>query len=438
VTDPAPPGREAQPSRTAWRTSAVAAVVLAAVVAGAVWWHGASPGPAEPTTSATTPAAGLGSGEGERDARAAALVAALDAALDGRSRARLLAVAGTTDRARAWAGEIHRNLDLLHARDVALRYVAERRGTLVSRSGQAASFIGDVEVRWTPGRRSGYAPRLTSPVTVPMRFVDDGRRVTITGLAPVGDDALPVWLAGPLNVSAVPGAVCVGVGHGDVPAVRTLVRTAVREVRDVIPPTQPVAVVVPSDAQQAGSMLGSSASDLSQIAAVTSTVDGSSDARAPVQVVLNPAVFDALGPRGAQVVITHEVTHAVTGATEAPMPLWVAEGFADFVALHDGRIPLRVAAQQILSEVERHGPPAKLPSRSDFSASAAALGTTYEAAWLVFRLLADRHGDVAIVSFYQRVLDGAPVAKALRAEFGIGVPALTRAWGDYLDRLAHA
>lgn len=438
MTDPAPPGPEAHPQRTAWRTSALAAVVLAAVVVAAVWWHGASPGPADPTTSAAAPAPGPAAGDGERNARTAALVAALDAALDGRSRARFLAAAGATGRSRAWAREVYRNLHLLGARRVALRYVAERRGTLVVRPGGAAIFLGDVEVRWTPGHRSGFAPRPIAPVTVPMRFVDNGRRVAIAGTAPVGDDALPVWLAGPLHVSSVPGAVCVGVGDGDVAPVRTLVRTAVREVGHVIPATRPVAVVVPSDVQQAGWVLGSSARDIEKIAAVTSTVDGSSDARAPVHVVVNPAVFDALGPRGAQVVITHEVTHAVTGATESPMPLWVAEGFADFVALHNGRVPLRVAAAQILAQVRRHGPPERLPSRSDFSTSASALGTTYEAAWLVFRMLADRYGDAATVSFYQQMLDGASVSKALRAEFGVGLPALTRAWGDYLDRLATA
>lgn len=438
MTDPAPFGSAPRPARPGWRASVVAVVVLAAVVAGALLWHGAteqSPGTAPVTASQP----GAGVGDEERDARAAALTAALDLAWDERSRARFLAAAGETEQSQRWAGEVYRNLRLLHVRDVTWRYVAARTAGTAVTSGQRAEFTGDVEVAWTPGRRFGYPPRRTSAVTVPVRFSADGEGLAILGTAPGASAPVPIWLAGPLHVVTVPGAVCVAVGHKGTRTVPEMARRAVRQIRDVIAATAPAAVVViPASSALAGRLLGSSTADIAQIAAVTTTADGSSRPGAPVQVVLNPPVFDALGPRGAQVVLTHEVTHALTGATTSAMPLWVAEGFADFVALHDGRVPLEVAAGQILKQVRRQGPPAGLPSSAGFSASTPRLGTTYEAAWLVFRLLASRYGDPATVSFYERVRDGEPLGRTLRATFGTDVQQLTRAWRSYLDRLAGA
>lgn len=437
MIDPASRGPAARPIRAARPSSALVAAVLAAVV-GALWWFGPTELSADRTVSWAPSGPDAGSADEPRDARAAATVADLDAAWDERARAQFLDAAGATVQSRTWAAEVYRNLRLLHAAQAHWRYVAGHTPGALAEPDESKRFTGDVEVRWTPGRRGGSAPRTTSAVTVPMRFIDDGERVSIIGTAPGSGDPLPVWLAGPLHVLTVPGGVCVGLGHSDVPALRALVRRAVRQVRDVVAAKRPVVMVVPSDARQAGWVLGSSVADIAQIAAVSTTVDGSSAMRAPVQVVLNPSVFDALDPVGAQVVLTHEATHAMTGATASPMPLWVAEGFADFVALHDGRVGLDLVAAEILERVRRHGPPTHLPTSADFTASAPGLGTTYESAWLAFRLLADRYSDAATVSFYQQVRDGASLRHALQAEFGLDLHELTDAWRSYLDRLATA
>ncbi len=430
---PAPPGSAGQPTRTAWRNPVVAAVLLVALLGGALWWWQA---PAHRAAPLTTSAASADSYD-RLDVRAAAAVAALDAAWDGHTRARFLDAAGSAATSRAWAHMTYRNLRLLHATDVDWRYVASHPIT-PSSSGAPGSFDAEVEVQWTPGRGSGLIPHPTNAVSVTMRLVVEREQVSIVGVAARSREALPLWLAGPLHLLTLRGATCVRVGDGGLARIADLTRHALGEVKNVVGTPGHVTVVVPPAARKAAEILGSSTAGMASVAAVTMTVDGSSSLRAPVQVVLVPPAFEELDDIAAQVVLTHEVTHATTGATASSMPLWVAEGFADFVALRDGSVEPDQAAGQLLRHVRRHGPPLRLPGPADFAGSAPRRSSSYEAAWLVFRLLAERYGDAATVSFYEHVADGSPLRPTLRSAFDLGVPQLTQAWRNYLDRLATA
>ncbi|MGH3456584.1 MAG: hypothetical protein ACRDP2_19425, partial [Nocardioidaceae bacterium] len=158
--------------------------------------------------------------------------------------------------------------------------------------------------------------------------------------------------------------------------------------------------------------------------------------RAPAQIVLNPAIFDDLRRKAAQLVVSHEVTHAATGVTAASMQLWVAEGFADYVALASDRIRLERAASQILTYVRDHGVPERLPGARQFAADRHGLGRTYEAAWLIFRMLGDYYGNAAVVAFYDEVSAGTPVEPALIDTIGLDLDDLTAAWQRYLRSLA--
>ncbi len=89
------------------------------------------------------------------------------------------------------------------------------------------------------------------------------------------------------------------------------------------------------------------------IAAVTTSVDGSRSRAAPSHVFVNPRVFAPLRPRGAQVVITHEATHVATRAGTSPAPIWLVEGFADYVALSSQRLPVTTTAARIIALVRR-------------------------------------------------------------------------------------
>ena len=116
--------------------------------------------------------------------------------------------------------------------------------------------------------------------------------------------------------------------------------------------------------------------------------------------------------------------------------MWVAEGYADFVALHDDRAPLSVSAGQILAQVRAGGPPKALPSNKDFDETSHGLGAMYESAWMAFRFLAGQFGDAAVTGFYQDVVSGATVDEAALRRFGWSRAQVTAGWQAYLTKSA--
>lgn len=367
-------------------------------------------------------------GNAKRDARASEVVAKLNDSWTAGAPDESLT--GASQQARLWASTVRRNLKALGVENVWLRFVGRSAPSKQSPEGW---LVGEVEVRWTP--EDGADP---SRVIVSLRFDAAGFPVGEADTTPTAEP-FPVWLSGRLQVVHERGVTLIGVRHNpDFDKVRLITVRAARDVRAALPRRQPVVtVVVPPNAETASRLLGSTRHDLAGIAAVTATVDGSDHRYTPVHVVLNAPIFDALGRRAAQFVLTHELTHATTGATTSSMPLWAAEGFADYVALHDSRLPLGVAVGQALSRVGRSGVPRALPSDSDFAAQGSGLGRAYEEAWLVFRMLAERYGHAATVKLYLRIRDGGSLHRALGV-LGLNVTSLTAAWRDYLEYLAAA
>jgi hypothetical protein len=64
------------------------------------------------------------------------------------------------------------------------------------------------------------------------------------------------------------------------------------------------------------------------------------------------------------------------------------------------------------------------------------LAKSYQQAWLVFRMLGERYGTDAVVSFYTAVLDGARVGPALEDAFGLTRADFSAAWRTRLEVLA--
>ena len=84
-----------------------------------------------------------------------------------------------------------------------------------------------------------------------------------------------------------------------------------------------------------------------------------------VHVFVNPDVYDDLEPVGGQVVISHEATHVATGAPlTTGVPLWLLEGFADYVALRDVDLPITTTAGQIIAAGPRATAPPDAPARA--------------------------------------------------------------------------
>ena len=195
-------------------------------------------------------------------------------------------------------------------------------------------------------------------------------------------------------------------------------------------------VEVPGDAQELGRVLGTAPGAYGGIAAVTTTADGSTSPDAPVHIFVNPQVFDPLGPRGSQIVMSHEATHVATGAAVSTMPTWLLEGFADFVALDHVDLPVSVTASQILARVRKDGPPSRLPGKTEFDPQNQALGASYESAWLACRLLGETYGERRLIAFYRAADRAGSTVEPFRTLLGTDQQAFTRSWRAYLRRLA--
>jgi hypothetical protein len=375
-----------------------------------------------PSTSDDAPSAQPG--------RAATLLHDLERAVDTRDQAAAekLAAPGD-DGSRALFGAIVDNARALRVDDFTLRYVDEMGA--VSASG---AWEGAVDTTWT---FSGFdrAPA-RSEVGFRFRTVDDEVYLDSVG---GGGRRLPLWLSGDVEVRRTTGTLVLVDGR-DATAARyaRLARAAVPVVREVLPSWRTGLVVeVPGSVTTLNEALASDPGTYDGIAAVTTTSDGSLAPDAPVHVFVNPVIFGRLRPTGSQVVMSHEAVHVATeAATNNTMPLWLLEGFADYVALLDVDLPVSTTAGQIIDRVREDGPPATLPGSAEFDTTTTHLGATYEAAWLACRLLAERGGQDALVRLYMQVRDGATIGSALQREFGLTEAELIQLWQDLLTDLA--
>jgi hypothetical protein len=327
---------------------------------------------------------------------------------------------------RSLRGVIHNGAGL-HVSGLSLRFVDAVGG--VSSNG---AFAADVQASW---RFAGF-DRRPEQMDVRVRFADHGGRLGIAGIGG-GGRRTPLWLTGPVRVRrTATSLVLVDGSSREAQRFAALARTAVPQVRAVLP-GWPGGLVLEVPATQHGleQALHARPGQYDGIAAVTTTASGSHSRSAPVHIYVNPAVFAPLKPHGAQVVVTHEATHAATGAATSPAPIWLVEGFADYVALRAQRLPLATTASRITALVRRQGPPARLPGQTEFAAGATHLEARYESAWLACRLLAGRSGTAALVAFYRAVDSGQPVGAELRAHFGFGLHGLTAAWRSLLSHL---
>jgi hypothetical protein len=380
--------------------------------------------PRPPATTAPVPAA--------QPVAAGRALTALVAAADAGDAEAARALAPDDDPA---AGDllaaVATNAAALRVRDLSMRYV-----DATAPVGADGSWTATADVTW---RFAGFdrAPALAE-VQVGFRAVDDaGDDVRIVALGG-GETRTPVWLAGAVAVRRTPETLVVAADGLDADRYARLATRAVPVVRRVVTDWRPRLVVeVPATAEDLDEALAADPGTYANIAAVTTSVDGSLAPGAPVHVLVNPAELGRLRANGAQVVMSHEATHV---ATEAPrsddLPMWLLEGFADYVALRDVRLPVATTAAQVIEQVRRDGVPERLPGAQEFDIRTTHLGATYESAWLACVVLADRAGEDALVAVYDAVDAGVPVDRALRREAGLSEAGLVQAWRERLAGLA--
>lgn len=358
-------------------------------------------------------------------ATASATVASLQEAVASGDRSAAGELAAEGD-ARSLLEALADNVAALDLTDVTFRYVTETGRTFGS-----DGWEGVVAVTW----RIQDFDEASARIELPVSFTDRGRRIGAIG---GGTERTPLWLAGPVQVQRVPGAIVfASASSADLASYGRRVRRAAAEAREVVGGAVGLVVEVPADSGALHRALGADPGSYDSIAAVTAPVDGSRAEGSPIHVFVNPAVYDDLDPVAAQVVMTHEAVHALTGAVLARnVPLWLVEGFADYVALRDVKLPLTKTAGQIRAQVRKDGVPSALPADGDFDPAGMHLGAVYEAAWQVALTLADRRGEEALVAFYRAAVAGTEIARALRAGFDWSTADLTAAWQTQLATLA--
>jgi hypothetical protein len=312
------------------------------------------------------------------------------------------------------------------------------RVTALHRTGSAAT--ADAELSY---RVQGYD---RAPVTVGRTLtlsLDAGGQWYVDSERPAQKSAQQLWDQG--EVMAVRGerSLVLGVGRSgeELHSYADLADRAVPAVSDAWGTDWPrhVVVLVPRSLEGMAGLLGSPASSYRGIAAVTTGETGA-PAEAPAdRIIVNPDAYGVLGSVGKQVVLTHETTHVATRAHTTPAtPLWLSEGYADWVGYRgSGRTPVQ-AAPELWDAATEGRLPATLPSDRDFgfSGDAAELARAYEGGWMACRMIAERWGEVRLGEFYRAVgahqqRPGA-VEDAMRKVLDTTPAEFTEQWRAYL------
>jgi len=344
-----------------------------------------------------------------------------------------VAASGDLPEAKAFGRRTWEALQAVAMPGASFRYISG--GEVADRADGSATAVA--EVAWQPSEQSGLDPAVTHRSTVELRVAPerDGT-FSVVGAGPSSSN-VPVWLIGDVDVDSGDGRVVLRVDGGDAALpVEDMASTARAAVEQLVPDARGgLTIVSPRTQAQMAEIVGQPVDAVAQIAAITTGLDGDTATRDAV-VVLNPAVFATMDRRAAQIVLSHEATHALTPVVGTAAPNWVVEGFADFVALHDDTAALSVSAGQVLAEVRAGRTPPTLPTDADFGSTQHGLGAVYESAWMIFRMLGEDHTDDDVVAFYERVIGGEDVGRALGTSFGLTLDELTGDWRAYLTKSA--
>lgn len=190
-----------------------------------------------------------------------------------------------------------------------------------------------------------------------------------------------------------------------------------------------VVVEAPDSVERMAQLMGSDdPSGYTGIAAVTTGEAGAVTTAPADRVIINPDAYEELNDLGRRVVLTHETTHVATRTvTTAATPLWLSEGFADWVAYRGTRRKAATAAPELTRAVHTGSLPTRLPTDADFGFRAGAdrLATAYEGSWLACRMIAEKWGEQKLIAFYRAAGSSALRTSAAGGSTGAPMEAAT-------------
>ena len=137
--------------------------------------------------------------------------------------------------------------------------------------------------------------------------------------------------------------------------------------------------------------------------------------------------------------LRHELTHVAARArTRDGSPMWLLEGFADYVGHRGLDRDFDRIAPTLTGEDASGALPRAFPRDADFTGDRAVLA--YEWAWSLNAFVAARYGEPVLMRLYRALSDGpadpAEVDAGLRGTLGVGTDEFLDRWHDWVTRQA--
>lgn len=280
--------------------------------------------------------------------------------------------------------------------------------------------------------------------------------------APLGvPDRAELWEQGPVSVARGERCLVLGAGSADLGELAMLADQGAIAVDEVWGDGWPrtALVVVPQTQAEMAQLLGrESDAGLGQVAAVTTGMaekgvregSGSGD-----RIVVNPKAFETLQGEGQLTVMTHELTHIATRmAAVTGVPMWLSEGFADYVAYGVTSMQDELIAGPAVAAYRRGELLRSLPSKKSFDPKVSEIAPAYSASWVAADVLADQYGQDTLVAVYHDIAEKASdegrnvnsggnserqrTEDVLQEHLGIGVAEFTDSWWVQLQHYSES
>ncbi|RVW05066.1 hypothetical protein EF834_08250 [Rhodococcus spongiicola] len=321
---------------------------------------------------------------------------------------------------------------------------------------EVADELGASDV-WAPAvyLRYAIAGADTEPTRKPVALVLARRGET---WKLVSDSGLPgseretwrgPWDFGPIIAREVPGAdgrSSIVLGHPTQSAMVDLLAGELADAVDQVSqvwgedwPRRAVVFVAASEAEFE-SLVGTSYSG-SDVAAVSvsDAVDHRSGTVSGQRIVFSPEAADRLTDLTRVAVLRHELTHvAARVVTEDGSPMWILEGYADYVGYRGIESTFGAVAPTLAAAVAAGAPPTSFPTDKDFHAGGDIARRAYESAWSLAIFVASEYGEARLGELYRDLARGEMTATQFDDRIyhvlGISAEELVHSWSTWVSK----